>query len=408
MVHAESLLTVLNIFLVAIATILLVPGLILFIECIAALFPTRPRSSSAKSTSPRLNVLIPAHNEEAGIGLTINAVSPQLKPDDQIIVVADNCEDETASIARRAGAVVVERHNLNQRGKGFALDFGIQFMQDEPPDVVIIVDADCLVAPGSLNRLAQLAFSQRRPVQSVYLIESPPNPSPKAAISTLAIIVKNWVRLVGLHNLGMPCLLTGTGMAMPWQVIQHAPLASGNIVEDMNLGMDLAIAGYSPLFCPDAYVTSILPQKEQAAKQQRTRWEHGHLQTILTQVPQLLREAILQRRIDLFVLGLDLLVPPLSLLVMVWLLGMILAVSSLGLGAAPVILLAVTGGLITIAILSAWAKYCRKQLPIQMLLSIPLYVLWKIPLYLAFIFKRQKAWVRTERDTPLSNPQYRD
>lgn len=403
MVHAESLLTVLNIFLVAIATILLVPGLILFIECIAALFPTRPQPSFAKSTLPRLNVLIPAHNEESGIGLTISAVSPQLRPNDQLIVVADNCEDATAAVARRAGALVIERHNPNQRGKGYALDFGIQFMQDDPPDVVIIVDADCLVAPGSLTRLAQLAFSQHRPVQSVYLIESPPNPSPKAAISTLAIIVKNWVRLVGLHNLGMPCLLTGTGMAMPWQIIQQAPLASDNIVEDMNLGMDLAIVGYSPVFCPDAYVTSILPQKEQAAKQQRTRWEHGHLQTILTQVPQLFGAAIYQRRLDLFGLGLDLLVPPLSLLVMVWMLAVLLAIVGVGLGASflPVILLAVMGGLMAIAILSAWAKYCRKQLPIQTLLSIPLYVLWKIPLYFAFIFKRQKAWVRTERDAPL-------
>lgn len=194
---------------------------------------------------------------------------------------------------------------------------------------------------------------------------------------------------------------------MPWDIIQKAPLASGNIVEDMNLGMDLAIAGSSPLFCPEARVTSVLPQKEQAAKSQRTRWEHGHLQTITTQVPRLLKAAMQQGRLDLFVLALDLLVPPLSLLVMLWLLALVIAGGALWLGfsALPLIILGITGSLIAIAILAAWAKYCRHDLPAQTLLSIPLYIAWKIPLYFAFLFKRQKTWVRTERDIdPQSTP----
>ncbi|MDX2244713.1 MAG: glycosyltransferase family 2 protein [Leptolyngbyaceae cyanobacterium bins.302] len=400
MIPEESLLTLVDSLLVTIAALLLIPSLILFVECFAALFPSRKSSRQPGADQPQVNVLIPAHNEEAGIGLTIAALLPQLKPTDQVIVVADNCTDSTASAAREAGAIVIERHNLELRGKGYALDFGVRFMEDNPPDVVVIVDADCIVAPGSLAQLAQSANSYHRPIQSVYLAESPANPSPKAAISALAFTVKNWVRLAGLYNLGMPALLTGTGMAMPWDIIQQAHLASSNIVEDMNLGIDLAIAGYSPLFCPNAYVNSILPQKEHAAKQQRTRWEHGHMQTMLTQAPRLLKAALRQRRFDLFVLGLDMLVPPLSLLVMVWLLTSAIALIGVWLGASPLpaFLLGVTGGMIAVAILSAWAKYCRKQLPARTLLMVPLYVLWKIPLYFAFMFKRQKAWVRTERD----------
>ena len=129
---------------------------------------------------------------------------------------------------------------------------------------------------------------------------------------------KTGVRPQGLDRLGFPGILTGTGMAFPWSVIQSASLASGNIVEDMQLSMDLAIAGHPTLFCPDTKVIGLLPQQAQAAKSQRTRWEHGHLQTMLTQVPRLVREALRQKRLDLLVIALDLSVPPLSLLVMIW------------------------------------------------------------------------------------------
>jgi len=393
---------VLNSLLTAIAVVLLIPGCIFLIECVAALFPTRSPSQRQQSDPLRITVLIPAHNEEDGIQSTIQALLPQLYPRDQVIVVADNCDDQTATIAQAAGAIVLERQDQQRRGKGYALDFGVRFMADNPPDVVVIVDADCFMAPGSLARLADRAVAYQRPVQSVYLLKMPAAASPKIAVSMLAIIVKNWVRFTGLYNLGLPCLLTGTGMAMPWAILEQSPLASGNIVEDMKLGMDLAIAGYSPLFCPDAFATSVLPQKEQAAKKQRTRWEHGHLQTMLTLVPQLLKAAVQQRRVDLLGLGLDLLVPPLSLLVMLWLLGTIAAVVGIRFGASPLpaILLGIEGGLLAIAIFAAWAKYGRQQIPAKTLLTIPLYVLWKIPLYLAFIFKRQTAWVRTDRDKP--------
>lgn len=400
MTPAEWLLAVGNLFLIAIALTVLIPGLVLFVECAAALLPVRPSAPPTGMARPRVVVLIPAHNEETGIQSTLETLKAQLTAGDRLLVVADNCNDNTAQVARTAGATVIERHDLVHRGKGYALDYGIHFLADDPPDVVIIVDADCLVTPGSVTYLSHLANRYHRPVQALYLFETPAPLSAKSAVSTLAIMVKNWVRLAGLKVLGMPCLLTGTGMALPWDIIRQAPLASGNIVEDMNLGMDLAIAGYSPLFCPEARVTSVLPQKEQAAKSQRTRWEHGHLQTIATQVPRLLKASIQQKRLDLFSLAIDLLVPPLSLLVMVWLVAMVIAIVAAGFGGSflPLGILSVTGLLIAIAILASWAKFARQVLPATTLFSIPLYILWKIPVYVTFLFKRQQAWVRTERD----------
>ncbi len=143
-----------------------------------------------------------------------------------------------------------------------------------------------------------------------------------------------------------------------------------------------------------------LPQQKQAAKSQRTRWEHGHLQTLLTQVPKLLKASVRQRRFDLLALALDQCVPPLSLLVMLWIAVMAGALLAGILGASwiPAIVLAIEGLLILISIIGAWAKFGRADLPVLALLAVPFYLLWKIPLYFSFLVQRQTKWVRTERD----------
>lgn len=395
-----TLLLMLNLFLSLVALILLIPIGVLFVECMAALLPIRRFSWQPNVPRPKIAVLVPAHNEAIGIVATLQALLPQLTQDDRLLVVADNCDDETATLARMAGATVIERHNLEQRGKGYALDFGIQFLTKDSPDAVVIVDADCDVAMGAIEKIARLAVTTNRPVQATYLLTQPAKPTPKNAVSVLAFTVKNLVRPAGMLRLGIPNLLTGTGMALPWTIVPMISLASGNIVEDMQLGLDLAIAGHPPTFCAEAKVMGALPQQNQAATTQRTRWEHGHLQTLLTQVPRLLQAGLKQRRFDLLAIALDLLIPPLSLLVLLWVAGAIVMMLATLLGASivPVSLLGLAGFLLVSAILSAWAKFCQRELPLQTLLSIPLYILWKIPLYLSFLVKPQTKWVRTERD----------
>lgn len=384
---------------------LLIPCLVLLLECMAALWPKRQDSEPSQSTQPlqtdvRTAVLVPAHNEASGIRATLEPLLQQLTPSDSLLVVADNCSDDTAAIARSTGATVIERHNLEQVGKGFALDYGLQFMAANPPDIVVLVDADCEVHLGAIAQISQQAIATGKPVQATYLMEKPTHPTPKDAVSAFAFKVKNLVRPSGLAHLGLPCLLTGTGMAFPWSVIRSVDLASGHLVEDMKLGLDLAIAGYSPHFCPSANVIGRLPQQQQAAQSQRTRWEHGHLQTLLTYVPRLLLAALRQRRVDLFMLALDLLVPPLSLLVVFWVgLTLVAGVAGMiGVSWLPALILVGAGLCLLSAILAAWAKFGRADLPALTLLSIPFYILWKIPLYFKFLVRPQAKWVRTERD----------
>lgn len=394
-----SILEISNIILWILAIALCLPIAVLVIECGMALFPG---GDPKTNNPPQFNVLMPAHDEAAVIDQTLDFLLPQLPSPDQLVVIADNCSDNTAEIARNRGATVLERFNTEQRGKGYALDYGLNHLEVHPPDVVVLVDADCRCLPGSLAKIASQSALQNRPVQALYLMEQPPNPQPKDSVSALAFMVKNLVRPRGLNQLGLPCLLTGTGMAFPWQIIRQAPLASGNIVEDMQLGLDLAIAGYPPQFCQTARVIGILPPQGEAAKSQRTRWEHGHLQTLITQVPRLTLAAFKQLRFDLLALALDLVVPPLSLLVMAWGAGLIVAGIGAFLGASwlPFGVLAIAGIFIFLSIISAWAKFGQKDIPGQSLLAVPFYVLWKIPLYFAFLIKRQSKWVRTER-TPI-------
>lgn len=312
-----------EVFLSIAASGLFILALVLLVECIAALFPTIRLTEKEKTLdelllNPKVAILVPAHNEENVISSTLTNLISTLKPQQQIVTIADNCSDATAEIARMTGVKVIERQDLERLGKGYALDYGLQHIANIAPDVVVFIDADCQVERDAIAILSETAMVTGKPVQANYLMEKPSQPNPKSSISAFAFKVKNLVRSRGMSRLGLPCLLAGTGMAFPWSVIDSIDVASSDIVEDMKLGLDLSIVGHSPVFCPEARVIGNLPQNAEAAKSQRTRWEHGHLQTLLTYVPKLVLAGIKQKRSELFISALDLCIPPLSLLVVFW------------------------------------------------------------------------------------------
>ena len=404
-----------NYIFIAFALVLLVPVTVLCAECLAALLPGRRIRSAALPqlpatqnpvavlSRPAIAVLIPAHNEEAVLHDTLESLIPQLHNGDRIVVVADNCNDDTCKIARSFGAIVLNRHDTINRGKGFALDFGISHLRENAPDILIMMDADCTIHEGAIDALVAQVTATGRPAQACYLMESPANPKPKDCVSALAFLIKNLVRPRGLFQLGLPCLLTGTGMAFPWSVIANARLASGNIVEDMQLGLDLAMDGHAPLFCGGARVTGHLPKQNTIAYGQRTRWEHGHLQTMLTQAPRMLKAGIKHRRLQALALAMELSVPPLALLVMMLNTAFVASATAGLLGASwlPAKLLAAGVMAVVISLFCAWSRFGRKIVPMSGLVAAPLYMAWKVPMYFAFLFKRHTEWNRTCRVEPV-------
>jgi cellulose synthase/poly-beta-1,6-N-acetylglucosamine synthase-like glycosyltransferase len=390
----------LSLVLLAALCIVTVPVLVLFAQVLLAMLPIRA-PGSLPGPRPRVAILIPAHNEEAGLTATLSSLKPQLGAADRILVVADNCSDRTAEVARRAGAEVVERSHAVLRGKGYALDFGVEALADAPPDVVIIVDADCIVGEGAVARLAGLAAQHRRPVQALYLMHTPAGSGPLKKIAEFAWIVKNKVRPLGWFRLDWPCQLMGTGMAFPWPTIRAARLATGHIVEDMKLGMDLALAGSAPMFCPHALVHSYFPTSTEGTQSQRTRWEHGHLSMITSTAPATLFAGIRRASPSLFAFGLDLCVPPLALLVLLvcGLTGLSGLLALAGGSVAPLALGVLAGAALVAAILMSWWRHGRAVLNGKELALAVWYVAAKIPLYFRFLFQRQVTWVRSKRDT---------
>lgn len=376
--------------------ILLLLSSLLLLETLAFL-STAGHSQHLDREPVNAAIVIPAHDEEVVLAQTLTPLQSLPYP---VIVVADNCHDATAAISRELGAIVLERENAQQRGKGYAMDFGVEFLRRSPPDVVLFLDADCQIAPHEVQQLVHYSAQQQRPVQAAYVMQVPPQPSSKHRVSAFAFRFKNQVRLQGLSALGGPIVLTGSGMAFPWHCIEHARLASGAIVEDMKLGIDLAIAGRPVQFYAGATVTSVLPQHTSAVNRQRTRWEHGHLQSIGIYVPRLLWQALRQRRGDLLLLAWDLCVPPLSLMVLAWAtsFGAVLLAYCWGRATIAFWLLTSAGSLLLSAILLAWSRIGQRDLPLADLLRIPLYIISKIPLYLRFVTARQQSWERTERD----------
>ena len=385
--------------------LLAVPAAFLCLQLVAAALQRKPDqvdavAGLAPARVETLAVLMPAHNESAGIRAAIAAVRAGLGPRDRLLVVADNCTDDTAAVARAAGADVSERADLTRRGKGYALDHGVRCLEADPPSLVVIVDADCQVAPAALERLAARCLSTGRPVQALYLMHAPRGAKLGMRIAEFAWLVKNKSRPLGSAALGWPCQLMGTGMAFPWTIIKTAPLATGHLVEDMQLGLDLACAGQAPVFCPQAAVGSVFPTDAEGARAQRTRWEHGHLSVIAAHAPRLLARALARADGALFGMALDLAVPPLAALA--------LALSGCALVDAawwaasgdlrPLAVALVALALFTSGVLLAWWRDGRRIVSGSEMLGLPLYILAKIPVYVRLFTKRQVEWVRTKRD----------
>lgn len=386
--------------LLAAGIILLVPALVLLAETLASLLPERPQPSTG-GARPRVAVLVPAHDEALMIAGTIRGIQEQLAPGARLLVVADNCSDATADIAASLGAEVAIRNDPERRGKGYALAFGTRRLSEAPPDVVIVVDADCRLDPGSLEAIATRAHASGRPAQAAYEMLLPDGVVPPGlAIAGFAFKVKNGVRPGGLARLGLPCQLMGTGMAFPWRAIETADLANGELAEDLVLGLDLARAGFPAQFCPSARVTSPHPVSREGQQSQRARWEAGHLTTIFRRVPGLLLQAIRKGDVALLALALDAAVPPLALHVLLLTAVTTLALPLAALTGAFAPLLVGAGGLacLAAAVLLAWWRVGKDNLSLRELAGVPAYIVAKVPLYSHVFRGKTVSWTRSKRD----------
>jgi cellulose synthase/poly-beta-1,6-N-acetylglucosamine synthase-like glycosyltransferase len=345
---------------------------------------------------PAFTVLMPAHDETLVIAAAVRAVMEQLTEFDKLLVVADNCSDDTANIARNLGADVIERVDPSLRGKGHALEFGRAFLRGQPGEVVIIVDADCLAEPGALAKLAAVAAKYNAVVQGAYLMAPPADASTKVRISCFAFLVKNMVRQRAMQHLAGSALLQGSGMAFPRRIFDTIEWQAASLVEDLDMGLDLLLAGERVRFEEDALFVSAASSDKGTASQRR-RWEHGMLHSMRRFVPALLVRA-LRGNWRLALVAFDLMVPPTVMLLAGALLLLPVGLATEGLS-LPVLLLALALVLLGFALARAWKAEARSILPLGSVAQIPAYFFWKLPIAIQFLVSREKQWIRTERES---------
>ena len=225
-------------------------------------------------------ILVPAHDEAQIIGPTLALLTKLTDQAISVLVVADNCSDATAECARNAGVEVIERHEPKLTGKGHALAFAARHLAAKALDVVIVLDADCTTNSASLKLLIGAAAASGRPCQAVNLLRPDRTRPAMVQLSTFGFMLRNAIRQRGLQRLAGRVHLTGTGMAIPFPLFQPARLACATVVEDLELGLQLADEGHPARLVSGATVWSSA-STEEGTLIQRQRWEGGFLATSL-------------------------------------------------------------------------------------------------------------------------------
>jgi 1,2-diacylglycerol 3-beta-glucosyltransferase len=368
---------------------------LLVLTCLSA----RPKSPPASSERIFFDLIVPAHDEAAGIGKTIASLQQLRWPNARfrIVVIADNCTDATAAVSRQAGATVLERQDLTRRGKGYALAYAFSWSRAAGiADAVVVVDADSVVSANLLESFAARIETGAGALQAHYGVLNAMD-SWRTRLMAIALGAIHKVRSRAREFLGLSCGIRGNGWCVTHALLDKIPYRSFSLTEDVEFGVELGLAGYRVSYCDESHVNGQMVTSEQASRSQRQRWEGGRMGLIRAKVPALLRAAVARRSPVCADLALDLLVLPLSYVV-INILAIIATAALVPTGFRSVLL---TLGLIDLVALTLYV--CRGWMlsgvglaGIWDLLRVPGFLFWKL-LVIRFQAKPD-TWIRTKRE----------
>lgn len=377
-------------------------GLYLLVLSSAALF-YRDHGRVAPPKA-RLDVLIPAHNESSLIARCVRSLCAQTYPSElyRVVVVADNCTDDTAAIASAAGAhVVLTRDEPQARGKGRALRWAMdRLLADEfAADAIAVVDADSLAEPNFLARLVIPFEAGATAVQGESLLYA--NDSRGAALRVSAFLLINRVRPMGRAVLGLPAThLAGNGMLLARDLLLAKPWEAFSSAEDLEYSLAVQSEGGKIAFAGGAVLMSPAAPTPQAAEQQQLRWEGGKIYLARTQLPRLLKRGLRERRLSLLGGAFDLAVPPLGFLAVAAVGGSLLGACLAALRLFPAWMvapwLAALASIPLMVVIGLRAGHAPREGYVA-LLRAPLFLLTKpLRMYRLLNFHGD-TWVRTDR-----------
>ncbi|QLG87792.1 glycosyltransferase family 2 protein [Chitinibacter bivalviorum] len=352
-------------------------------------------SVQGPSSNEAILILVPAHNEAATIPRTLPPLMAQSKQDGNsvVVVIADNCTDLTAQIARDLGAIVLERHNETARGKGHALAYAFQTYPDTA--WYLIVDADSSLDDDFLFKLRQKISEDPAAIQARYTPDCAAD-DPRATLKHWALQAFNINRQRGRAKLGESVSLLGNGFALSASTLNQVPYRAGSIVEDFEYQLALQAAGLKISWLEEVAVHGEMPSGS-GEKTQRVRWEGGRIAMLRQHCLPLLKQ-ITQGQHQAWSALQELMLLPLNLH------ALLLLIACLGNSWTSLM------GVIGLLILIAHAGFALSELPAgersTALLSLPRYLIWKL-IQLPAILRSStlnSPWLRSERQAERSRP----
>jgi len=353
--------------------------------------------------APRINfaILIPAHNEELLIGHLLESLAMLVYPKERytVYVVADNCTDQTAELARATSwAHVYERFDPIRRGKGYALNWLLQQLEADQLiyDAYIFFDADAIVEPTYLQAMARELERGTHALQGRSTVLNA-TASPSTALRLIAVTLVNDVRNLGRNALGGSCTL-GNGMCLSRAILQRNPWQAYSLAEDYEYYLTLVQQGIQVRFVPEAIARTQMPATFAQMRTQDVRWETPPSgQSRWRMILHLLRDGLqLRDKVRLDAVA-ELLTPPLSFLGISCLLA---SVTALFLKSRLALLLSLLLGGGLLSYIGAGLYLLRPpRIVYKAFFYAPGYMLWKLWVYL--VLRRSKKytseWIRTNR-----------
>jgi len=244
-----------------------------------------PASEPSSARRAGFDILILARDEEPVVADTLAGLRAMLRPEDVVHVVADHCRDRTARLSAAAGARVYLRDGAGVPGKAHALRFWLDRTRksSRPDQVVLVLDADSRLLPGSLDRVADL-FAGGALVVQMPVIPSLPGDAPMPRLAAYSELVEHDVVERLRARLGWPVRLRGTGMAFRRDVLELAGARLHTSVEDLELTLRVVERGLPIAYATGAGVLDPKPVDASGVVRQRSRWFRGQL-TVLRDYP---------------------------------------------------------------------------------------------------------------------------
>jgi cellulose synthase/poly-beta-1,6-N-acetylglucosamine synthase-like glycosyltransferase len=387
-----------------------------YLAALALLSRVTPAPAAPDPPRTRFEIVVPAHDEEQGIGTTVASLLAIDYPASlrRVTVVADNCTDATAARASEAGVDVLERNDPSRRGKGYALAYAFERAlargapagdrdaerDDAGVDAIVVVDADTRVTPNLLRAFDARFRDGARAAQAYYCVANA-SASWRTRLMHIGFTLFHDVRSRARERVGVSAGLRGNGMAFSVPLLREVPHEAFSVVEDVEYGIRLGLAGRRVHYAGEARVFGDMVSSEQASRSQRRRWEGGRLLLARRHAPGLLAEGVRRRSLLLVDLALDLLVPPITYVALAALVGASASLLWVALAHGPwwtalpwgVALL----GFATYVLRGIWLARVGPRVVLDLAWA-PVYMVWKVILAVRSSPSREGEWVRTARE----------